>query len=94
MRGWETVRDFARRHTVAIAVAVDGAGPAARADPAGPRRRGRLPAGRAGAWDPQPDSLFGPYWVDRPPPLIAVFGAVDALGGVTTLRSSAPWSPG
>lgn len=40
----------------------------------------------AAAWDPQPDSLFGPYWVDRPPLLVAVFGAVDALGGVTTLR--------
>ncbi|KQW49172.1 hypothetical protein ASC77_10795 [Nocardioides sp. Root1257] len=40
----------------------------------------------ARAWDPQPGSLFGAYWVDRPPPLIAVFGAVDALGGVTTLR--------
>jgi len=40
----------------------------------------------ARSWDPRPDSLFGPYWVDRPPPLIAVFSAVDALGGVTTLR--------
>lgn len=40
----------------------------------------------ASAWDPRPDSLFGPYWVDRPPLLVAVFGAVDALGGVTTLR--------
>lgn len=40
----------------------------------------------AGAWDPRPDSLFGTYWVDRPPPLVAVFAAVDGLGGVTTLR--------
>lgn len=40
----------------------------------------------ASAWHPQPDSLFGTYWVDRPPPLVAVFGAVDAVGGVTTLR--------
>ena len=40
----------------------------------------------AGAWDPQPGSLFGPYWVDRPPLLLAFFDAVDALGGVTTLR--------
>ncbi|WP_205471483.1 glycosyltransferase family 39 protein [Nocardioides sp. SYSU D00038] len=37
-------------------------------------------------WDPRPDSLFGPYFVDRPPELLAVFRAVDALGGVTTLR--------
>ncbi|WP_243056737.1 hypothetical protein [Nocardioides sp. SR21] len=40
----------------------------------------------ASAWDPSAGSLFGPYWVDRPPLLVAVFGAVDALGGVTTLR--------
>ncbi|MFC7492876.1 MULTISPECIES: hypothetical protein [unclassified Nocardioides] len=40
----------------------------------------------AGAWDPRPDSVFGTYWVDRPPSLVAVFDAVDALGGVTTLR--------
>lgn len=40
----------------------------------------------ASAWDPQPGSMFGAYWVDRPPLLVAVFGAVDAVGGVTTLR--------
>jgi 4-amino-4-deoxy-L-arabinose transferase-like glycosyltransferase len=40
----------------------------------------------ARAWDPQPDSMFGPYWVDRPPSLIAVFRAVDGAGGLTTLR--------
>ncbi len=40
----------------------------------------------AAAWDPQPDSLFGTYWVDRPPSLIALYAAVDTLGGVTTLR--------
>lgn len=40
----------------------------------------------AGAWDPRPDSLYGAYWVDRPPPVIAVFKAVDVLGGDTTLR--------
>ena len=26
----------------------------------------------ARAWDPQPDSLYGTYWVDRPPSLIAL----------------------
>ena len=40
----------------------------------------------ARAWDPQPESMFGPYWVDRPPPLIAAFRAVDDLGGAPTLR--------
>lgn len=40
----------------------------------------------ARAWDPQPDSMFGPFWVDRPPSLIAVFRAVDDLGGAPTLR--------
>lgn len=40
----------------------------------------------ARSWDPRPDSMFGPFWVDRPPSLIAVFRAVDELGGVTTLR--------
>lgn len=40
----------------------------------------------ARAWDPQPDSMFGPYWVDRPPLLIAVFDGVDALGGHLALR--------
>lgn len=79
------MRDFVRRHPVAIvvALAVLARLPAltrpVRADEAGFLLV-------AAAWDPLPDSLFGPYWVDRPPPLIAVFGAVDALGGVTTLR--------
>jgi 4-amino-4-deoxy-L-arabinose transferase-like glycosyltransferase len=40
----------------------------------------------ARAWDPQPDSMFGPYWVDRPPLLIAVFKGVDVAGGETALR--------
>jgi 4-amino-4-deoxy-L-arabinose transferase-like glycosyltransferase len=79
------VRDFVRRHPVAIAVAVAVVArlPAltrpVRADEAGFLLV-------AGAWDPRPDSVFGTYWVDRPPPLVAVFEAVDALGGLTTLR--------
>ena len=27
----------------------------------------------ARSWNPQPDSMFGPYFVDRPPALIALF---------------------
>ena len=40
----------------------------------------------ARSWDPQPDSMFGHYWVDRPPLLIAVFRSLDLLGGQTALR--------
>ncbi len=31
-------------------------------------------------------SLYGDYWVDRPPALIAIFDAADALGGAVPLR--------
>jgi hypothetical protein len=31
-------------------------------------------------------SLYGGYWVDRPPMLIAIFAAADALGGTVGLR--------
>lgn len=40
----------------------------------------------ARAWDPQPDSMFGDYWVDRPPLVIAVVKAADAVGGPYFLR--------
>jgi 4-amino-4-deoxy-L-arabinose transferase-like glycosyltransferase len=40
----------------------------------------------ARSWDPQPDSMFGPYWVDRPPLLIAAFKGIDLAGGETALR--------
>lgn len=40
----------------------------------------------ARAWDPQPDSLYGPYFVDRPPLIIALVKAGDALGGPIVLR--------
>ena len=35
----------------------------------------------ARTWDPQPDSVYGPHFVDRPPLLIAVFRLCDAVGG-------------
>jgi hypothetical protein len=31
-------------------------------------------------------SLYGRYWVDRPPLLVATFQLADALGGLTALR--------
>lgn len=40
----------------------------------------------ARAWNPTADSPFGRYWVDRPPPLIAVIRVTDALGGVHGIR--------
>ena len=40
----------------------------------------------ARAWEPQSDSMFGPYWVDRSPLLIALVRAADALGGPVVLR--------
>jgi hypothetical protein len=35
----------------------------------------------ARSWDAQPDSLYGHYFVDRPPQLIALMGFTDDLGG-------------
>ncbi len=38
-----------------------------------------------GAWH-SGSSLYGPYWVDRPPLLIALFGLADMVGGMPGLR--------
>ncbi|MDN5892826.1 MAG: hypothetical protein L0H93_02270 [Nocardioides sp.] len=35
----------------------------------------------ARAWHPEPDSLYGTYWVDRPPPMIALVKLSDMVGG-------------
>ncbi|MBD8868555.1 glycosyltransferase family 39 protein [Nocardioides donggukensis] len=40
----------------------------------------------ARAWSPQPDSLYGPYFVDRPPLLIGLVRLCDDLGGPLLLR--------
>lgn len=40
----------------------------------------------ARSWNPRPDSMFGHYWVDRPPLLIALVRAADAIGGPLFLR--------
>ncbi len=37
-------------------------------------------------WDPQPDSLYGTYFVDRPPPIIAVVKLSDWIGGPLFIR--------
>jgi hypothetical protein len=42
----------------------------------------------ARAWHPEPTSMYGPYFVDRPPQLIALVGLLDHLGGVTALRAA------
>lgn len=40
----------------------------------------------ARTWDPEPDSLYGHYWVDRPPPLLWLVRATDAVGGAYAHR--------
>jgi hypothetical protein len=35
----------------------------------------------ARSWHPEPDSPYGHYWVDRPPPIIWLMRATDAIGG-------------
>ncbi len=40
----------------------------------------------ARAWDPMPDSLYGAYFVDRPPLLIALFKVSDAIAGPLFIR--------
>ncbi|MBJ7359471.1 hypothetical protein [Nocardioides sp.] len=40
----------------------------------------------ARAWDPEPASVYGPYFVDRPPLLIATYGWADDVGGPLFIR--------
>lgn len=40
----------------------------------------------ARTWQPEPTSLYGRYWVDRPPELIALVKLSDAIGGAYFLR--------
>lgn len=40
----------------------------------------------ARSWDPSPDSVYGRYFVDRPPLLIEVFRLSDLLGGPLFIR--------
>lgn len=40
----------------------------------------------AGQWRAGGTSLYGDYWVDRPPLLIAIFKVADATGGLLSLR--------
>jgi hypothetical protein len=37
-------------------------------------------------WHPQPDRLYGDYFVDRPPPIIALIKASDWIGGPLFIR--------
>ena len=37
-------------------------------------------------WHPQPDRLYGDYFVDRPPPIIALVKASDWIGGPLFIR--------
>jgi len=40
----------------------------------------------ARSWHPSADSLYGAYFVDRPPSLVAVFKVADAIGGPLVIR--------
>jgi hypothetical protein len=51
--------------------------------PLSPDEGGFLMVG--GQWSPG-SSLYGDYWVDRPPLIIAIFGLADHLGGAVPLR--------
>ena len=52
--------------------------------PARPDEAGFLLVARS--WNPAPDSVYGQYFVDRPPLLIAFLRLVDPLGGVLAVR--------
>ncbi|QIG41822.1 hypothetical protein G5V58_02645 [Nocardioides anomalus] len=41
----------------------------------------------ARSWHPSADSLYGAYFVDRPPPLITLVKVVDTIGGPSALRA-------
>ena len=43
----------------------------------------------AHSWNPQPNSLYGHFFVDRPPILIGVYDLADHLGGILFLRGLA-----
>lgn len=73
------------RHTVAVAAAaafllrMPGLTRPVRADEAGFLLVGRF-------WDPMPESVYGPFFVDRPPLLIAIFRYSDEIGGPHFIR--------
>ena len=69
---------------VAAALVAAAARLPATAAPLGPDESGYTMVGRA--WAPEPDSPFGPYWVDRPPLLIAVFRLADLVPGPAGIR--------
>lgn len=50
----------------------------------GPDEAGFLLVG--GQWNGAGSSLYGNYWVDRPPLLITIFRLASSLGGLTALR--------
>jgi hypothetical protein len=52
--------------------------------PAGADEAGFLQV--AHQWAPRGGSLYGHYWVDRPPLLITLFRVADLTGGLTSLR--------
>ena len=60
------------------------------ARPLSPDEAGYLIVG--GQWA-EGSSLYGDYWVDRPPGLIAIFELAETMGGASRCGSSAPSQP-
>lgn len=54
------------------------------AAPVGPDEGGLLLVG--GSWGSGGNSLYGPYWVDRPPLIIAIHELAERTGGAVSLR--------
>jgi hypothetical protein len=72
-------------HVVAVAVlAVVALRLPMIANPAGLDESGYLLVG--GQWHAGGTSLYGDYWVERPPMLISIFAAAAHAGGLVTLR--------
>jgi hypothetical protein len=72
------------RAVVAVAVATVGGRLILAGRPATPDEGGFLAV--ASQWHVGGSSLYGSYWVDRPPLLIGIFRLADLLGGLVALR--------
>lgn len=87
-RAAEALRGRKGAATLALVVLCAGIAAAARVPAMGwslrPDESGFTMVARS--WDPRPDSPYGAYWVDRPPVLIGLVRAADAVGGPFALR--------
>lgn len=85
MRSWADVRaGLLRSWLVWCLVAAVAVRLPFLAAPVGPDEGGLLLVG--GSWGDGGDSLYGPYWVDRPPLIIAIHELAERTGGAVSLR--------